>query len=123
MKLGKMEKFVTNLHDKTGYVIHIKNLKQALNYGLIWKKVHRVIRFNQKDWLKPCIDMNTELRQKANSNLEKYFFKLINNAVFGKTMKNMRKYKDLKLVATGKRRNYLVSGPIIIQQNFSQKIC
>ena len=123
MKLGKMEKFVTNLHDKTGYVIHIKNLKQALNYGLIWKKVHRVIRFNQKDWLKPCIDMNTELRQKANSNLEKYFFKLINNAVFGKTMKNMRKYKDIKLVATGKRRNYLVSEPIIIQQNFSQKIC
>ena len=123
MKLGKMEKFVTNLHDKTGYVIHIKNLKQALNYGLIWKKVHRVIRFNQKDWLKPCIDMNTELRQKANSNLEKYFFKLINNAVFGKTMKNMRKYKDIKHVATGKRRNYLVSEPIIIQQNFSQKIC
>ena len=118
-----MEKFITNLHDKTGYVIHIKNLKQALNYGLIWKKVHRVIRFNQKDWLKPCIDMNTELRQKANSNLEKYFFKLINNAVFGKTMKNMRKYKDIKLVATGKRRNYLVSEPIIIQQNFSQKIC
>ena len=118
-----MEKFVTNLHDKTGYVIHIKNLKQALNYGLIWKKVHRVIRFNQKDWLKPYIDMNTELRQKANNNLEKHFFKLINNAVFGKTMKNMRKYKDIKLVATGKRRNYLVSEPIIIQQNFSQKIC
>ena len=118
-----MEKLVTNLHDKTEYVIHIKNLKQALNYGLIWKKVHRVIRFNQKDWLKPYIDINTELRQKANNNLEKHFFKLINNAVFGKTMKNMRKYKDIKLVATGKRRNYLVSEPIIIQQNFSQKIC
>ena len=52
MKLKKAEKLATNLHDKTEYVIHIRNLKQALNHGLILKKVHRVIRFNQKSWLK-----------------------------------------------------------------------
>ena len=59
----KFEKLVTNLHDKNEYFIHIRNLKQVLNRGLILKNVHRVIKFNQKDWLKSCIDMNTELRQ------------------------------------------------------------
>ena len=62
MKTEKVEKLVTNLHDKTEYVIHIRNLKQALNHGLILKKVHRVIKFNQKGWLRPYIDMNTKLR-------------------------------------------------------------
>ena len=61
MKLEKFEKLVANLHDKTGYVIHIRNLKQALNNSLILKKIHRVIKFNQKAWLKPYIDMNTKL--------------------------------------------------------------
>ena len=54
-------------------VIHIRNLKQALNHGLILKKAPRVIKFDQKDWLKPFIDINTKLRQKAKYNFEKYF--------------------------------------------------
>ena len=70
MKLRKVKKLVTNLLDKTEYLIHIRNLKQALNHGLILKKVHKVIKFNQKAWLKPYIDMNTELRQKAKNNFE-----------------------------------------------------
>ena len=86
--LGRMEnkeaeKFVTNLHDKTEYVIHIRNLKQALSHGLTVKKVNRVIKFNQRAWLKSYIDMNTKLKQKAKNDFEKYFFKLLNNAVFG----------------------------------------
>ena len=113
MNIKKVEKLVTNLHDKTEYVIHIRNLKQALNHGLILKKVHRVIKFNQKAWLKPYIDMNTKLRQKAKNNFEKDFFKLMNNAVFGKTMENVRKHRNIILVTTERRRNYLVS-----QQNF-----
>ena len=84
-KINNIEKLVTNLYDKNEHVIHIRNLKQALTHGLIMIKVHRVIKFNKKDWLKPDIDMNTKLRQKEN-NFEKYFFKLMNNAVFGKTM-------------------------------------
>ena len=73
-----------NLHDKFEYVIHMRNSKQALNHGLILKKVHRVIKFNQKAWLKPYVDMNTKLRQKAKNNCEEDFFKLMNNAVFWK---------------------------------------
>ena len=62
-KLKKVEKLIDNLHDKTEYVIHIRNLKQALNHGLVLKKVHRVIKFNQNAWLKPYIDMNTDLKK------------------------------------------------------------
>ena len=66
MNIEKVEKLVTNLHDKTQYIIHIRNLKQALNCGLILKKVHTVIEFNQNDWLKSYFDMNmnTQLKLK-----------------------------------------------------------
>ena len=63
IKTKKVEKLVANLHDKTEYVIYIRNLKQALNSGLVLKKVHRVIKFNQDAWLKPYIDINTDLRK------------------------------------------------------------
>ena len=75
------------------------------------KKVRRVIKFNQEDWLKPYIEMNNELRQEAKTDFEKDVFKLMNNAVFGKTMKNERKHRDIKVVTTEMRRNYLVSEP------------
>ena len=125
MKIKTVEKLVANLHDKTAIhfnlVLHIKNLKQALNHGLVLKKVHRVIKFNQNAWLKPYIDMNTKLRQKAKNNFEKDFFKLMNNAVFGKTMENVRKHRNIKLVKT-ESRNYLVSEPNYHTTKFSQKI-
>ena len=111
MKIGKVKKLVANLHDKTEYVIHIINLKQALNHGLVSKKVHKVIKVNQNAWLKPYIVMDTDLRKKAKCDFEKDFFKLMINAVFGKSMENVRKHRDIKLVTTGRRRNYLVSEP------------
>ena len=91
--------------------MHIKSLKQALNHGLKLKKVHRVIEFNQKAWLKPYVDIDTELRKLARNDFENDHFKLMNNSVFGKTMENIRKHRDIKLVTTDKKRSKLVSEP------------
>ena len=65
MMIEKDEKLVVNLYDKTEYVIYIRNLKQALNYWLVFKKVHGVIKVNQKAWLKPYIDMNANLKKSS----------------------------------------------------------
>ena len=111
MIIDKTKKLVCNLHDKKNYVVHIRVLKQALDHGLKLRKVHRVIEFNQKACLKEYIDVNTELRKKASKDFGNDFFKLMNNAVFGKTMENVRKHRDIKLVKTDHRRNKLVSEP------------
>ena len=111
MKIDKCKKLVCNLHNKKKYVVHIKSLKQALNHGLKLKRVHRIIEFNQKAWLKPYIDMKTELRKLAKDDFEKDLFKLMNNAVFRKTMENIRKHRDIKLVTTEEKRSKLVSEP------------
>ena len=85
------------------------------------KKVHRVIEFNQKAWLKPYIDRNTELRKLAKYDFEKDLFKLMNNAVFGKTMENIRKHRSIKLVTTDRKRNKLVSEPNYPTMNYISK--
>ena len=111
MEINKCKKLVCNLYGKKKYVVHIKSLKQALNHGLKFKKIHRIIEFNQEAWLKPYIDMNTELRKLARNDFEQDLFKLMNNSVFGKTMENIRKHRDKKLVTTDKKRSKLVSEP------------
>ena len=73
MEVNKCKKLVCNLFIKKKYVVHINALKQALNHGLKFKKIHRVIEFNQKEWLKPYIDMNTELRKVAKMILKTIF--------------------------------------------------
>ena len=70
MELNKCKKLICNLFNKKKYVTHINSLKQALNHGLKLKKIHRVIEFNQKEWLKPYIDMNTELRKASKNDFE-----------------------------------------------------
>ena len=111
MKINKCDKLVCNVRDKENYVTHILALKQALNHGLKLSKVRRVIEFTQDYWLKPYIDMNTELRKNAKNDFEKDFFKLMNNSVFGKTMENVRNHRDIRVVTTDKRRSILASEP------------
>ena len=95
-KINKIEKLICDVEDK--YVIHIRALKQALNNGLRLKKVHRIIKFKQKPWLKVDIDMNTELRKNAKNEFDKNFFKLMNNSVFKKIMENVGNHRYIKLV-------------------------
>ena len=115
MEIDKCKKLVCNLRNKKKYVVHIRSLKQALDHGLKLKKVHRIIEFNQEAWLKPYIDMDTELRKVAKNDFKKDFFKLMNNSVFGKAMENVRKHRDIKLVTTDKKRSKLVLEPKIYQ--------
>ena len=73
MEINKCKKLICNLSSQKKYVIHVNSLKQVLNHGLKLRNIHRVIEFNQKEWLKPYIDINTELRKASKMILEKIF--------------------------------------------------
>ena len=109
--MNKVEKLIPNLRDKEKYVLHYENLTQYLDLGLKLTCIHRGIRFEESEWLKPYIDMNTKLRTKGNNDFEKDFFKLMNNSVFGKTMENIRNRVNIKLVNDREKAKKLTAKP------------
>lgn len=118
IKMNKIDKLLLTLSEKKNYVIHYRMLKLALRHGLVLKKVHRVLSFNQSKWLKPYIDKNTELRTEARNDFEKTFFKYMINSVFGKTMENLRLRADIKVV--NKWEDRCGAGLLIARPNFKK---
>ncbi|XP_071444738.1 uncharacterized protein [Hetaerina americana] len=108
---GKHVKLLNTLDNKKRYVLHYRNLKQALVKGLKMKYVHRVLEFDQSCWMKSYIDLNSQRRKLATDESERDFYKLMCNAVFGKTIENMRNRMKLELVSNPKRLDKLVAGP------------
>jgi hypothetical protein len=107
-------KLCLTLEDKFNYGIHIKCLKYFISKGLILKKIHWIITFNQKPWMKSYIDLNTEKRREASINKNKFeedFYKLMSNSVYGKTMENVRKRQNIKLCNSGKQVSKLIMKP------------
>lgn len=99
-------KLTPNLYSKYNYKVHYMNLRFYLENGMILLKIHSMLRFKQKKWLKEYIDTNTEMRKVTKSESDKNFYKLMNNAVYGKTMENVFNHKNFKLVSSSDKKGF-----------------
>ena len=108
---SNLSKLICSVEHKTHYVLHYRNLQLYLKLGLKLKRIHRVLTFKQEAWMKDYIDYNTQQRAVATNTFEKDFFKLKNNACFGKTMENVRNRIKFEPVTTSERLMKLVAKP------------
>ncbi|XP_073995692.1 uncharacterized protein [Rhodnius prolixus] len=114
--INKHKKLVPHLGTRSNNVVHYVTLRQALEHGLKLVKINRVLKFNQSKWLSPYVEFNVELRNVARNDFEKEFFKLMNNAIFGKTMENIRKRVNIQLVSSARKIERLVARPDFINR-------
>ena len=106
IKIGNIEKLISNLKNKSNYVMHYENVKLYENLGLKITKIHRGIKFEESAWLEKYINLNTKLRiepKKYENKFEVDFFKLMNDSVFGKTLENIRNRVDIRLLSSDKK--------------------
>ena len=123
LEIGGVTKLIPNFYNKGKYVVHYEALKTYIKHGLRVTKVHRGITFKESAWMKKYIDKNTELRMKSKNNFESDFFKLMNNSVFGKTIENIRKRTDIKLVTTeGEAEKYIYKPDYTGRTTFSDNL-
>ena len=115
-------KLCLTLNDKIKYGTDYRCLKFYINNGLILKKIHYIIIYNQIDWMRSYIEFNTQKRKEAKSQIEKDFYKLLNNSIYGKTIENIRKRKNIKACVDGEQvakkiRNPLYKHRTVIDEN------
>jgi len=122
ISIAQVHKLIPTLNSKQRYVLHYRNLELYLDLGLKLTKIHGVIKFNQSPWLKEYINFNTQKRTNAKNSFEKDFFKVMNNAFFGKTKDNVRKPVDVKLVTHEKQHVKLACKPTFVSSKISMKI-
>ena len=124
LTINKVEKLIPNLNDKKNYITYYENLKLYEKLGLKITRIHRGVKFEESDWMKPYIDLNTRLRTEAKNDFEKDFFKLLNNSVFGKTMENIRSRVNVTLVNSRKKAKTLTAKPNFKKCTiFSENLC
>ena len=121
IKTENINKLAPNLMSKNNYVVHYRNLKYYLSQGLIFKKVQKILEFKQNAWMKPYIDFNTRKRKEAINEADRNLFKLLNNAVYGKTMANMRKRIKIRIIKNKKDFIKYASRPTCINHNIFGK--
>jgi len=98
-RFSETKKLVPHHGKREDYVIHYQELQYYVKLGMVVDEVTEILSFKQTNWLAPYIDFNTKLRQKSVNDFEKDFFKLMNNSCYGKTMENVRKYQDVKIMS------------------------
>lgn len=117
---SKQKKLVLTLYDKKNYIIHYRMLKMALKNGLKLKKIHKILQFKQEKWLSDYILFNTQQRANSNTEFKKNLYKLMNNAIYGKTMEDVRNHVDIKLINKWDGRYGLQT--LIAKPNFKRNV-
>ena len=121
IKVGGVKKLIPNLGNKVEYNIHYKNLKYYLSLGMKLIKIHKVLSFKQSNCLRVFTDFNTKKRQQSPDEFNKGLYKLINNCINGKSIENIRKRINVKLINGNKMYQKIVNKPNFISQKIIDK--